>query len=108
MQTKSPANYWFVLPALIAAVVLTVLVVLLAYNAIGEAIDYFHDANHVGDAGNAQWRLAALIAFAGPFIALILTGFQRGAGRIFLAATTLASYGWLAMMAFDQVARANI
>lgn len=107
-QTKSPANYWFLLPALLVAIALTLLVVLLAYNGTSQAVDYWRDPNHIGDAGSTQWRLAALIAFACPFVAVILTGFQRGAGRIFLVATALASFSWLAMMAFDQVARTNL
>jgi len=51
-QTKSPSNYWHLLPALLACVGLALAVALLAYQ--GTAIDYWQGPTPTGDAGNGS------------------------------------------------------
>ena len=107
-QTKSPTNYWPLLPALVACVGLALVVALLAYQGTADAIDYWQGPTPTGDAGNGEWRLAALIALASPYFAAALTAVRAGAARIFLVSAALSSFAWLAMTAFDQVARTNL
>ena len=89
-QTKSPSNYWHLLPALLACVGLALAVALLAYQ--GTAIDYWQGPTPTGDAGNGEWRLAALIALACPYVAAALTALRTGAARIFLIGAALSSF----------------
>lgn len=107
-QTKSPSNYWPLVPALVACVGLALAVALLAYQGTADAIDYWRGPTPTGDAGNGEWRLAALIALACPYVAAALTAFRTGAARIFLVGAALSSFAWLTMTAFDQVARTNL
>ena len=107
-HTRRPSNYWLFLPALLACLGLTLAVVLLAYRGTSQALDYWDHPTPTGDAGNGRWKLAALIAFACPFVVAALGAFRAGAGRLFLLAAALTSFAWLAMVAFDQVARASL
>lgn len=104
--TIGPSNYWLSLPALIACLGLTVAVVVLTYQGTSRALDYWDHPTPTGDAGTGLWGVAALIAFACPFVVAALGAFRAGAGRLFLVAAALTSFAWLAMISFDQVARA--
>jgi hypothetical protein len=108
LYTRRPPSYWLWLPALVVSAGLVIAVVLLAHHGTTDAVHYWQSPTPTGDAGNGWWKVAALIAFACPYVAIALTAFRTGAARIFVLVAGLTSLAWLAAEAFDQVARANI
>jgi hypothetical protein len=98
----APARRWlWLLPSLICGG-LTALAAFWVYHSPQETATYLNTVvphTHIYVAsqnpGFRHFRDSKLLAAAAPVAALVATGFRRGASRVFVVATGIASIGWL-------------
>ncbi len=107
-HTRRFSDSRLLLPPLVVCTGLVVAVLLLAHRGTSEAVRYWSHPTASGYAGDGWWALAALVASACPFLTVATTAFRAGAARVFILATSAASFAWLAAEAFDHVSRATL